>query len=103
MAAVTVGSVIAGIAGAVSYANSIVGEGWTRYFILIGGLFVDNQIGNFTGLYAMEGLIAWVVTNVFGIQGFVFPVYFGLSSLLVIFVIAPLVIFLVKDLISDNQ
>ena len=100
MAAITVGSVLAAIGGALAYMNSIVGEGWTRYFVLLGGLFVDNVIGEFTVIYAMEGLISWVVSNVFGIQGFAFPVYYGLSSLLVIFVIAPFVIFFVKDLLK---
>ena len=103
MAIFTVGSIITGIVGAVSYTSSIIGEGWTRYFILLAGLFADNVLGNFTGMYAMEGLIAWVISNVFGIPGFGFPVYYGLSSLLVIFVIAPFVIFFITDLIKSDR
>ena len=103
MAALTVGSIIASVVGAVSYTSSIIGEGWTRYFILLAGLFADNMVGNISGFYAMEGLISWVISNVFGIQGFAFPVYSGLSSLLVIFVIAPFVIFFFKDLISSDR
>ncbi len=88
--------IVSAITGALTYLNAMVGEGWTRYFILIGGLFVDNQIGNFTGLYAVEGIISAVIINVFGVQGFSFPVYSGLSSLLLIFVIAPIVLYIFK-------
>ena len=90
----TLAAVLGALGGALAYITSLVGEGWTRYFILLAGLFVDNQIGNFTGLYAMEGLISFIISNIFGIQGFFFPIYYGLSSLLLIFVLAPILLFL---------
>ena len=88
MAAVS--GVVGAVFGALTYANSLVGEGWTRYFVILGGLFVDNQVGNFTGIYALEGLISSVVINVFGIPNFVFPVHYGVSSLLIIAIMAPI-------------
>lgn len=100
-------SIVATIFGAVSYGSSLVGEGWTRYFLLLAGLLVNNVIGgltallpNYNGLYIIEGVIGFVVANVFQIQGFFFPIYYGVSSLTVLFVIMPLVFFLIKMFVS---
>jgi len=90
-------SLIAATAGAISFLNSIVGEAWTRYFILLAGLTADTAIGNLTGMYPLEGLLSFVVANVFGIAGFAFPVYYGVSSLLITAAILPLVFFLIKS------
>lgn len=99
MAAVT--GVVSAILGAVAYINSLVGEGWTRYFIIIAGLFADNMIGEFTGFYALEGTISWVIINAFGIPDFTFPIFNGVSSLLVIAIMAPMFIWIMKFYISD--
>lgn len=94
MAVITaaVGAVVTGV----GFLNSLVGEGWTRYFLLLAGLVGSNVIGGFTGIYPLESVIGFVVANVFQIQGFVLPVYAGLSSLLMIAIIMPFVILLFK-------
>ena len=78
-----------------SWLNSLVGENWTRYFILVGGLSGVNAIENIAGVYALEGLISQVVSSVFGVQGFIIPVYSGVSSLVILAATAPLIFFLI--------
>lgn len=92
--------VVAEIAGAiftvVSWINSLVGEGWSRYFILLLGLVTLNVVGNFTGLYLLEGAIGIVVSTAFGVQGFFIPIYYGVSSLLILAASAPFIFLLIK-------
>lgn len=88
--------ILGGIVGSISFLNSVVGEAWTRYFLILGGLVVNNAIGLATGLYAIEALFSLVISNVFGLVGFTFPVYYGVSSLLLLFVMMPLLFFLIK-------
>ena len=98
---VAVTGAVSAILGALAYINSLVGEGWTRYFIIIAGLFADNVIGEFTGFYALEGIISWVIINAFGITNFTFPVFNGVSSLLVIAIMAPMFIWIMNFYIND--
>lgn len=79
----------AAILGALSYINSLVSEPWTRYFIIMLGLVADNAVGNYTGIYVLEGLITLVVTTFFW-QGFYIPVIYGVSLLLVFTAFYPL-------------
>jgi len=88
--------------GAVSYVQSLIGEGWIRYFILIAGIAADNAVGNFTGFYVLETILSFVINSVFGLQGFGFPVYYGVSSLLMIVVMAPVILMLSKDLLTGG-
>lgn len=94
--AVTIGGIVAGILTTLGYVNSLAGEAWTRYFILLAGLSIDNVVGEFTGLYALETILGFVIANVFGVAGFFFPIYYGVSSLLILAVIMPLVFFLIR-------
>lgn len=97
--AVVAGAVSA-VLGALAYTNSLVGEGWTRYFILLAGLSANQVVGDFTGVRVMEGLISSVVSWIFGFQ-IVFPQMGNISSLTVLFVIAPLIFFTLKFFIND--
>lgn len=93
-------AIIAGAIGAiltgVSFLNAIVGEAWTRYFILLAGLSANNLLGNFSGVFIIESLISFVIINVFGVQEFGFPVYYGVSSLLILFATMPFIAFVVR-------
>jgi hypothetical protein len=89
-------AIVGGIVTAVQFLNSLVGEAWTRYFLILAGLFAIGFLENLTGAYILEGTISWVVANVFNIPGFMFPVYYGISSLLILAAIMPLITYLVK-------
>ena len=94
--------VVGGIVTAVSFLNSMVGEAWTRYLILLAGLSISNVTGVTTGVYPIEAALGFIIANVFQIQGFAFPIYGGLSSLLMIAMVMPFVVMLFKHGLGSN-
>ena len=77
--------------------SAIISESWLRYFVLLTILAADSAIGNFFGgTYPLTDLLSFAIANVLGIQGFAFPTYFGVSSLLILMATMPVIIFLVK-------
>jgi hypothetical protein len=99
---VTIASAAVGaIVTLIQFLNSLVGEAWTRYFILLAGLSAVNAIENVAGIYAVEGLLSYVVANVFGVQGFAIPVYYGVSSLVILTATLPFVFYLLKHTVFD--
>ena len=98
-----IGTAVGSVLTAISYVNSLVGEGWTRYFIIIGGFSADNVVGTFTGVFVLESLLSFVISSVFRIDGFNIPIIEGVSSLLIIATIAPLIFYLIRSTLIGNQ
>ena len=90
------------IAGSLAFIQSIAGEAWTRYFIILAALGLDSVIGAFSGFYILESIIGFVISNLLGLQDFIFPVYYGVSSLFLLTVIMPFAFFILKMAI-DNK
>ena len=88
--------VVAGILTAVKWLDAVVGEAWTRYFLLLAGLVGLNVFQGLTGVFFVEGTIGYVVSTIFGLEGFAIPVYYGISSLVIIFATMPFILFLVN-------
>lgn len=79
--------------------QQLIAEGWTRYFILVGGVsLADNVTGGLIGIFPLKSLIETVV-HVW-IPEFYFPVFYAdgvpVSSLLIIVVIMPVFLFIFK-------
>ena len=76
--------------------EQLVAEGWTRYFMIIGGVaLLDNISGGIIGVYPLKSLIETVVH--LWIKEFFFPVIYGVSSLLILVVVIPVFLFLFKS------
>ena len=96
-------AVLESIFALISFSNSLIGEAWTRYFILLAGLTADSTIGALVGIYPLEGLLGFVIATVFGVKGFLFPVYYGVSSLLILAAIMPFAMYLLKIAAFDIE
>jgi len=86
------------VGGAITLLQALASEPWTRYFVIVGALGINQLIGTIIGAFPLEILLTQVI-GLF-INGFVFPVYYGVSSLLVIAVIMPVIFYLIKTTIS---
>lgn len=84
------------LSSAAAYAFALVQEPWTRYIIINVGTFGSSLVGSLTGVFPLESLLSFLVSNIFQVQGFAFPVYYGISSLLVITVTYPLILWLAR-------
>lgn len=81
--------------------SAIISEAWLRYFVLVAAFSADSAIGSLSGgTYPITDFLSWVIASVFQIQGFVFPVYYGVSSLLIIIAGFPILSYLIKTTIS---
>jgi len=89
-------SIFAVLGSALATMNAMIGEGYTRYFILVGGVALNNVAGDFTGIFLIEGLFESVIEAVTGIP-LKFPVFYGISSLLITVVLMPVLIYLFRD------
>lgn len=90
-------AIIGGLGAVYTTIQGLIGENWTRYILLLAGLGADNVIGTFSGVYLIEGLFSYVISGVFGIEGFIFPIFYGVSSFLLIFVFFPLILYLIPQ------
>ena len=84
-----------GILEIIAGVEQLVAEGWTRYFIIIGGVsLLDNISGGIIGVYPLKSLVETVIH--LWIPDFFFPVLYGVSSLLICVVVIPIFLFLFK-------
>lgn len=75
--------------------EQLAAEGWTRYFMIIGGVaLLDNIAGGLVGIYPLKSLIETII-HLF-VPEFYFPVFFGVSSLLIFVVCVPIFLFLIN-------
>lgn len=92
-------SLLAGLFAGIKALDGIVGEYWTRYFLINAALLGSNFFGDLTGIYPLEGLISFVIS--FFVSGFVFPIYYGISSLLIISMSMPVILYLIHTTLND--
>jgi hypothetical protein len=95
-----VGAVAGTIASTIAFVQSLAGEAWTRYFIILAALGFDTFIGNLVGLFPLESVLEFVAQNLFGIAEFTFPIFYGVSSLFLITAVMPVAFFLLKMALS---
>ena len=95
-------AILAGLGSVYTTVQSMIGEAWTRYFLLLAGLAINNFIGNISGIYALEGLLSFVISSVFGLKGFIFPIYYGISSLLLIVAFMPLILYIIPHMQEND-
>ena len=91
MAVITLTAILGGI---VSFLQSLASEGWTRYIILVFFLGASNIVGEFTGVYLVEGMIE----SIFSLFNFsvVIPKFAGFSGIFVLALFSPLVFYALK-------
>lgn len=76
--------------------EQLIAEGWTRFFVIIASVaLIDNISGGLINVYPLKSLIETVIH--IWISEFYFPVYFGVSTLLITVVVIPFAIFLFKS------
>lgn len=91
MAAFTIAGILGGI---LTFLQSLAAEGWTRYLVIVFFLGASNILGDWTGIWLIEGMIE----SIFGFFGFsvIIPKFAGFSALFILALLSPLIFFAVK-------
>ncbi len=85
-----------GIIAILTGLQQLIAEGWTRFFVIVGSVsLLDNVLGGIAGVYPLKSLIETVMH--IWIPDFFFPVYYGVSTLLIVVVVMPFALFLFKS------
>lgn len=90
-----VAEIIAGTSGIISFVQGLIAEGWTRFFILIIAIAtIDNVIGSYAGIYPLKSSFETIIHII--VPDFYFPIYYGVSTLLMMVVLVPFAVFMFK-------
>lgn len=91
MAALTIAGLIGGL---VTFLSSLAAEGWTRYLVIIFFLGASNVLGEFTGVWLIEGL----VESIFGFFNInvIVPKFGPFSAIFILALFSPVVFYAIK-------
>jgi len=92
MAAITIAGLVGGL---LTFLQSLAAEGWTRYLVIIFFLGVSNILGDWTGVWLIEGLIE----TIFGFFGLnvVIPKFGPFSAVFILALFSPIIFFAIKS------
>jgi len=87
-------SISAILGGAVAFLQSLSAESWTRYLIIVFFLGASNVLGDWTGIWLIEGM----VESIFSFFGFtvVIPIFPPFSAIFILALFSPLIFYAVK-------
>jgi len=92
MAAITIAGLVGGL---LAFLQSLSAEGWTRYLVIIFFLGASNILGDWTGVWLIEGLIE----TIFGFFGLnvVIPKFGPFSAIFILALFSPIIFFAIKS------
>ena len=92
MAAFTIAGLVGGL---LTFLQSLAAEGWTRYLVIIFFLGASNVLGDWTGIWLIEGLLE----TIFSFFGFnlVVPKFGPFSAIFILALFSPIVFFALKS------
>ena len=92
MAAFTIAGLVGGL---LTFLQSLAAEGWTRYLVIIFFLGASNVLGDWTGIWLIEGL----TETIFGFFGFdvVIPKFGPFSAIFILALFSPVIFFALKS------
>jgi len=87
-------SITAILGGSIAFLQSLSAEPWTRYLIIVFFLGATNILGDWTGVWLIEGLIE----SIFSFFGFtvVIPIFPPFSAIFILALFSPLIFYAVK-------
>ena len=92
MAAFTIAGILGGL---LTFLQSLAAEGWTRYLVIIFFLGASNVLGDWTGVWLVEGL----TETVFGFFGVnvVIPKFGPFSAIFILALFSPIIFYTIKS------